>query len=474
MIQPRLIRLDLGELDPATLLERLPPGPGRILLESGPAGPAEVQRFSFLGAEPFMRIEAKGRQAEIHEPTSSWRWEGDPLDLLQEMLERYKAAPLPDWPVPAGGAFGLLSYDLGRQIERIPTLALDELAMPDLYLGFYEVLLVIDHKEGRAALVVAPPEGREQEAAEKAERWADLLMTGRATAPAIPASPGPLTSCFSRMAYEAAVRKAVAYIWAGDLFQVNLSQRLRAPWPHGGWALYQNLRRTAPSPFAAFIDAGPWQIASISPERLLSVADRRIESRPIKGTRPRGRIPAEDEANAAALLAAEKDRAELMMIVDLQRNDLGRVCRWGSVTVPSLRHLEATPYVWHTVASVTGELRPEADARAILRATFPGGSITGAPKVRAMEVIEELEPVRRGAYTGSIGYIGFDGRMDWSIAIRTVTVRDGLASFNVGGGIVADSEPGAEWEETMAKAAGIARALGLSLGELQTEGSGAS
>ncbi|HLO03103.1 MAG TPA: anthranilate synthase component I family protein, partial [Symbiobacteriaceae bacterium] len=439
MIQPRIVPLSLAVLDPAALLQALPPGPGRFLLESGPSGPTAVRRYSFVGAEPFLTLVSKGGQAQVTEGDHSWSWAGDPLDLLQELLERFRAAPLPDWPVPAGGAFGLLGYDLGRQIEALPSLAADELGMPDLYLGFFAVLLVIDHREGRAALVVAPPAEDEDEAEAKALRWADALTAVRAVAeagpeglvatdahtlpPQAPTSPGPLTSCFARPAYEAAVQRAIDYIWAGDLFQVNLSQRLRAPWPHGGWALYQNLRTTAPAPFAAFLDGGAWQLASISPERFIEVADGRIETRPIKGTRPRGQSPAADEANAQELLAAEKDAAELLMIVDLQRNDLGRVCRWGSVRVPDLRRLEATPYVWHTVATVAGELRPDADARAILRAAFPGGSITGAPKVRAMQIIEELEPVRRGAYTGSIGYIGFDGRMDWSIAIRTVTVQ---------------------------------------------------
>lgn len=477
MIQPALVPLSLAMLDPGALLQALPAGPGRFLLESGPAGPSEVRRYSFLGAEPFLTLTAWGRRVQVQEQDRSWQWEGDPLDLLQELLDRYQAAPLLDWPVPAGGAFGLLSYDLGRQIERLPAMAVDELGMPDLYLGLFDVILVIDHRAGKAGLVVAAPEGREEAAAAKARRWAEALaevkepgaMAPSSLEPNAPTSPGPLTSCFSRPAYEAAVQRAVDHIWAGDIFQVNLSQRLRAPWPHGGWALYQNLRQTAPAPFAAFLDGGAWQLASISPERFIEVADGRIETRPIKGTRPRGRTPAEDEANAQELLAAEKDAAELLMIVDLQRNDLGRVCRWGSVRVPDLRRLEATPYVWHTVATVEGHLRPDANARAILRATFPGGSITGAPKVRAMAIIEELEPVRRGAYTGSIGYIGFDGRMDWSIAIRTVTVQDGVASFHVGGGVVADSSPAAEWQETMAKAAGIARALGLDLRDLQGE-----
>jgi para-aminobenzoate synthetase component 1 len=408
---------------------------------------------------------------------------GDPLDRLQELLTAYRAAPLPDLPFPPGGAIGFLSYDLGRQIERLPQRARDDLGLPDLALGFYDVVLAIDHKEGRAGLVLAPPPGREAETTAKARRWAAALKRVAATAqerpapgplrsllslpPGAPTSPGPLSSCFTRTAYERAVQRAVDYVWAGDIFQVNLAQRLKAPWPHGGWALYQNLRAVAPAPFAAFIEGGSWQVISGSPERFLLVEGKQIETRPIKGTRPRGRTPAEDEANAQELLAAEKDAAELLMIVDLQRNDLGRVCEWGSVHVPDLRRLEATPYVWHTVATVAGRLRPDADARAILRATFPGGSITGAPKVRAMEIIEELEPVRRGVYTGSVGYIGFDGRMDWNIAIRTAVVQDGWAYFHAGGGIVADSQPAAEWAETIAKAAGIARALGLDLTALQ-------
>jgi aminodeoxychorismate synthase component I len=258
------------------------------------------------------------------------------------------------------------------------------------------------------------------------------------------------------------VRRAIAYIRAGDIFQVNLSQRFCAPWPWDPWLLYRRLRRANPAPFAAFLDGGRWAVVSASPERFLQVdpRTRRVETRPIKGTRPRGRTPEEDARYAEMLLQSEKDLAELVMIVDLARNDLGRVCAYGTVSVPELRRLEAYPTVWHTVAVVEGRLRPGVGPAELLRATFPGGSITGAPKVRAMEIIEELEPVRRGVYTGAIGWLGWDGALDLSIAIRTFVVTGGEAYFHAGGGIVADSDPAAEYEETLAKALGLVRALG--------------
>ncbi|MFZ5816594.1 MAG: aminodeoxychorismate synthase component I [Bacillota bacterium] len=467
MAKLQVLPLTLPLMDGAALLEALPPGPGRFLLESGPAGPAEVRRLSFLGAEPFLTLITRGREAYIHEEGRTRIAEGDPLVILQSLLNRCRLEAPADLPGFPGGAVGYLAYDLGRQIERLPALASDDLQLPDIHLSFYDVVLALDHDRGQATLLVAQLDGREAEAMAKARRWAAALKRAAAPEDLPPVSPGRrATSSYTRAEYLAAVRRALAYIGAGDIFQVNLAQRFACPWEGSGWSLYRRLRELNPAPFAAFLEMGSWQVVSGSPERFITVRNGRIETRPIKGTRPRGRTPAEDEANAAELLASEKDAAELVMIVDLQRNDLGRVCQYGSVTVPDLRRLEATPNVWHTVATVEGLLRPGVTAAQILRATFPGGSITGAPKVRAMEIIEELEPVRRGVYTGAIGYIGFDGRMDWNIAIRTAVVREGMAYFYAGGGLVADSEPEAEYQETLAKGSGLARALGVSLHDL--------
>jgi aminodeoxychorismate synthase component I len=252
------------------------------------------------------------------------------------------------------------------------------------------------------------------------------------------------------------------YIAAGDIYQVNLSQRFSAPYGGEAMALYERLRRQSPAPFAAYLDLGEAVVLSASPERFLRVAGRELETRPIKGTRPRGGTPEEDRRLAAELLASPKDRAELVMIVDLERNDLGRVSEYGSVHVPELVRLEAHPTVFHLVATVRGRLRPELSAVDALRACFPGGSITGAPKIRAMQIIEELEPTHRGFYTGAIGYLGWDGCADLNIAIRTIVLIDRHAHFQVGGGIVADSDPCAEYEETLHKGRALMRALGVS------------
>ncbi|HUS79837.1 MAG TPA: aminodeoxychorismate synthase component I, partial [Armatimonadota bacterium] len=255
------------------------------------------------------------------------------------------------------------------------------------------------------------------------------------------------------------VARALEYIAAGDIFQVNLSQRFDAPLRVPAWELYLRLRERNRAPFAAYLDFGDVQVASASPERFLRVSGTHVQTRPIKGTRPRGGTEAEDARLAQELLASVKDRAELTMIVDLERNDLGRVCRFGSVRVPELCALESYPTVHHLVATVTGELREDGSHVDLLRASLPGGSITGAPKVRAMEIIDELEPTRRGVYTGCIGYLGFDGETDLNIAIRTFTISGGRAWWQVGGGIVADSTPEGEYQETLDKGAALAETL---------------
>ena len=260
------------------------------------------------------------------------------------------------------------------------------------------------------------------------------------------------------------MRRAKEYIAAGDIYQVNLSQRLSAPFTADPFALYQRLAHENPAPFAAYFHTPDAAIVSCSPERFLQVRGREVETRPIKGTRPRGATPEEDARLAAELLASEKDRAENVMIVDLERNDLGRACEFGSVHVPELFAVEQYATVFHLVSTVRGRLRPEVTALDCLRASFPGGSITGAPKVRSMEIIEELEPTRRGVYTGAIGYLCFSGDMDTNIVIRTVVVKDGTAHFQVGGGIVADSDPEAEYQETMDKGVALARALAAEAG----------
>lgn len=458
---------------PAAVLDALPQEPGRVLLESV-GGPEDLCNRSFITARPFAVLAGRGGCYTLHTTRASATLTGCPFTTLEQVTASLSeglrngplglAEPIADWPTFAGGGIGYLSYDLGRYVERLPAFAADDLDLPELWIGWYDAAVVLDHHRREATVVGRVLPGREQAAVDHARFLLGALEAAAECSEQHfpPTAQPPAVRCtFTRQTFEAAVQRAIEYIQAGDIFQVNLSQRFCAPWPLDPWWLYHRLRRANPAPFAAFLDGGGWAVVSASPERFLQVdpTTRRVETRPIKGTRPRGKTPEEDARHAYSLLVSEKDIAELTMIVDVERNDLGRVCEYGTVGVPQRRRLEAHPTVWHTVAVVEGMLRPGTGPAQILRATFPGGSITGAPKIRAMEIIEELEPVRRGVYTGAIGWFGWDGALDLNIAIRTFVVRDGLAYFHAGGGIVADSDPTAEYEETLTKALGLIRAL---------------
>ncbi|MBI5829102.1 MAG: aminodeoxychorismate synthase component I [Chloroflexi bacterium] len=459
---------------PADMLARLPREPFRVLLESQ-SGPADIARYSFLVRRPFALLQSRARALTLWQDGERRRWEGDPLEAMESLLTRFAVKPDPALPLFTGGAIGFFSYDLGRQIERLPATACDDLSLPEMWLAFYDHLIAFDHHTDQAFIVMALAPGREKQAEDGARELAELARLPHP----LPPSPSPkatergeapgrgvrLSSNFTRADYCRAVEHGLEYIRAGHIYQVNLSQRFTAPVRGEAESLYHRLRAANPAPFAAFLDAGEFQIVSASPERFLQFdpVTRRVETRPIKGTRQRGVTPEEDERLKAELLASEKDAAELVMIVDLERNDLGRVCDYGTVRVPDLRRVEGYPTVWHTVATVEGRLRPAATRADLLRAAFPGGSITGAPKIRSMQIIEELESLRRHVYCGAIGYLGFDGRMDLNIAIRTITIVGDQAYFHAGGGIVADSDPKAEYEETLHKARALAGALGFSM-----------
>jgi para-aminobenzoate synthetase component 1 len=427
-------------------------------------------RYSFLGAEPAGWFRSRGGENELCWGGRRASWRGDPFDAVRRILARQPLLAPEGAPPFVGGAVGYFGYDLRYYVERLPCQGRDDLGLPDCFLGFYDAVLAYDHDTGQL-LVCARDSG-------SAGRLVEFV--GRLTSPPAPPRSGegrrseldtwkptggnrPLRSNFTRSAYLRTVRRVLDYIAAGDIYQVNLSQRFSTRFTGKPFALYERLRWQSPAPFAVYLDLGELAILSASPERFLRIAGREVCTRPIKGTRPRGATPAEDERLAAELLASAKDRAELVMIVDLERNDLGRVCEYGSVRVPELIRLETHPTVFHLVATVTGRLRPEVAPVDCLRACFPGGSITGAPKIRAMEIIEELEPTHRGPYTGAIGYLGWDGSCDLNIAIRTLTLAGGEAHFQVGGGIVADSDPDAEYEETLDKGRALMRALGVSL-----------
>jgi para-aminobenzoate synthetase component I len=420
-------------------------------------------RYSFLAVDPFSILEAKDGRIAL----DGRSFDADPFEVLRERLAAFPLMHRDGLPPFQTGAVGFLSYDLCHHLERLPRPRADDMRFPDLALGFYDVVAAWDHRDRRAFVLSSGwPEldaaARRRRAVARAE-WLAEQLSGEAAAapPAALHSPPAIDSNFSRPDYEAAVQRVIDYILAGDIFQANMTQRFRARIPDRlePFALYRRLMAINPAPFAAYLNFGETAIASASPERFLSLRNGWVETRPIKGTRPRGKAPEEDERLAAELLASEKDNAENVMIVDLLRNDLSRVCRDGSVNVPELCVLETYATVFHLVSTVVGQMRPGLSAVDLLRAAFPGGSITGAPKIRAMEIIAELEPTQRGPYCGSVGWFGFDGGMDTSITIRTYAIKDGWVTFQAGGGIVADSDPAAAYEESLAKARALIAAL---------------
>ena len=420
-------------------------------------------RYSFLAVDPFSVLEAKDGRIRL----DGRNFDGDPFAVLAERLAACPLTHRTGLPPFQTGAVGFLSYDLCHHLERLPRPRADDRRFPDLAVGFYDVIAAWDHRDRRAFVLSSGwPEtdtgARRRRAIARADWLATQLSGEAAEAPAGSRHAAPeIQSNFDRQAYEQAVRRVIDYILAGDIFQANLTQRFRCRLPGGldPFTLYRRLMAINPAPFAAYLGFGDTVIASASPERFLSLRGGRVETCPIKGTRRRGATPEQDRLLAEALMASEKDRAENVMIVDLLRNDLSRVCRDGSVEAPRLCRLESFATVHHLVSTVTGMLRQGKSAIDLLTACFPGGSITGAPKIRAMEIIAELEPTRRGPYCGSVGYIGFDGNMDTSIIIRTYAIRDGEVVFQAGGGIVADSRPADEYDETLAKARALIAAL---------------
>jgi para-aminobenzoate synthetase component 1 len=426
---------------------------------------ARLGRYSYLAVDPF---------AWFAEPASG----ADPLADIRTTLQRYKALTLPGLSPFQGGLAGLFGYELGRRLERLPPPRANDLPTPELALGAYDVVLAYDHELGKSWIISQGfPETdlqarRDRAAARLAlmREWLaqrpptviNITASGlalRELAPQFEVGTSGVTSNLRPEAYCAMVRRGVEYIHAGDVFQVNLAQRLVAPAHDSSAALYLRLRERNPAPYAGYFDLGDSQVASASPECFLTVRDGHVETRPIKGTRGRSHVPEADLFAGDELRESEKDRAENVMIVDLMRNDLSRVCTPDSMTVSQLCRLETYAFVQHLVSVVEGDLRAGLTPVDLLRATFPGGSITGAPKVRAMEIIAELEPTARGPYCGSLAYLGFNGAMDANILIRTITTAHGWRQLPVGGGIVSQSDPDAEYQETWHKARGLLRAL---------------
>ena len=431
---------------------------------------SEQARYSFVTVRPFLTFRSLGSRCKLRFADGSHVQFGDPWRLLESLMSRYELLDEVDFPFPLGGCFGYWGYDLKNFVEpKLPRRVVNDLELPDCQVGFYASLVVFDHRLSKTWIVATglSEDGSrtEQRAQEQLRYWEALLSDGAGTAsstePFNVQLPANVLSNLSGAEFLAGVRRAQEYIRAGDIYQANLSQRLFAAWPLSGWALFQRLSAVSPAPFSAFLDCDDFQIASSSPELFLRLSGQQIHTRPIKGTRPRSADPTRDAQLTYELQTSAKEMAELVMITDLLRNDLGKVCEFGSVQVPELVRLERYPQVQHLVSTVEGRLRREATHFSAFASCFPGGSITGAPKFRAMEIIDELERVSRGPYTGALGYLGFNRESQLSILIRAAICKDRVAYFHTGAGIVADSDPRAEYEETLAKARGFLQALNL-------------
>ncbi|MDP8255666.1 MAG: aminodeoxychorismate synthase component I [Candidatus Alcyoniella australis] len=443
-------------LEPEEAFGRICRRPGSFFLDSSlSAGPHSG--LSFIGCDPAALLTADGSGARLHNDSGILAQSDNPFELLRALTRRFDAQRVSDQIPFCGGLVGYLGYELGGWIERLPLTRMDDMAVPWMCLGLYPEVLAVDHDSGHWHLV-GP--GADPQHSTLLER----VVGGRSSLPdpALPrlAADRPhVLWNFTQEQYLDAVAAALHYIREGEIYQVNISQRLEAPLLEHPWHVYSRLRRINPAPFSCYLNMPDAVICSSSPERFLKVDGRQVQTRPIKGTRPRGSDPLSDELLRDELAASAKDRAELAMIVDLERNDLGRVCEYGSVRVVEHAAIEEYATVFHSVSTVEGTLRPDVDLVDLLLATFPGGSISGAPKIRAMQIIDELEPTLRGPYTGSIGYLGFDGRADLNIAIRTMVIADDKIYAQVGGAIVADSEPQAEFDETLDKAAALIQTI---------------
>jgi para-aminobenzoate synthetase component I len=455
---------------PESLVEQLAGEPGNILLRSAMFDSANAH-YSFVTARPFSTFRSFGSRCETTSETTHVQF-GNPWHLLDALMSRYELLDEIDLPFPLGGCFGFWGYDLKNFVEpKLPRTAVNDLELPDCHVGFYDSVVVFDHRFSKTWIISTGLQSdgtRSEERAKDRLAWWQQIVSRPAlrdkpavSHPALRDKPTntAIESNLTRTQFIANVRTAQNYIQHGHIYQVNLSQRLEADWPSSGWDLFQNLHEVSPAPFSAYLDCGDFQICSSSPELFLRLSGNHIQTRPIKGTRPRSADSVRDAQLTYELQTSAKEMSELVMITDLLRNDLGRICEYGSVNVPELVRLERYPQVQHLVSTVEGRLREDQTHFSSFASCFPGGSVTGAPKIRAMEIIDELEPVTRGPYTGAIGYLGFNRESQLNITIRTALCKNGKAYFNVGAGIVADSIPEAEFDETLAKAAGFRAAL---------------
>jgi anthranilate/para-aminobenzoate synthase component I len=448
-----------------------------FLLESI-KGTEKIARYSFAGAKPFMTFKVKKGLVEMHYHGSKILSRGAPLRELRKLLASYKVDAPPDFPPFLGGAVGVFSYDFVHYLEHLPRTVIDDLGIPDAHFMLFDTLIAFDHKDRKTLIISCPGintgdfaiglRGEDfgayyDEAGGKIAELYKRINSGLRTNPAMPKKfikPLEIRHEMGKHDYIEIVRRTKEYIKAGDIFQANLSQRVSADINDTEqWEIYKILSKINPSPFAAYLDMGDYQIVSSSPERLLRFAGDTVETRPIAGTRPRGSDAKGDFEMKTDLLLNEKERAEHLMLIDLERNDLGKISHYGSVCVDEFMITEDYSHVIHIVSNIKGAVAENKNCFDAIRAAFPGGTITGVPKVRCMEIIDELEPVARGPYTGSLGYISFTGTMDLNIIIRTFVIKNRIAYVQAGAGIVADSEPEKEYFEALKKAEALIKTL---------------
>jgi anthranilate synthase component 1 len=480
-VVPVYRRLTGDTLTPVSAFKKIESGEWSFLFESVVGG-ERIGRYSFLGAEPFRKFEARGTQVRQQEGSGPWveSEAADPLKVLEELIAEFRGPNLPGLPRFSGGAVGYAGYDTVRYVERLPNAPTDDRGLPDLSFGFYDRMVIFDHVAKTISVVANARGFRNRDSGFRTEydaacsRVDELVVKLQAIGNEIRMSDiDPLQSAlnpesrilnspksnFTKEGYEAAVRKVVEYVNAGDAFQIVLSQRFQRETTAHPFDVYRALRVVNPSPFMFYVRSGSVTLVGASPEIMCRVENGEITNRPLAGTRPRGATPEEDKRLAEELLADPKERAEHIMLVDLARNDVGRVAKLGSVRIGDLLTVERYSHVMHLSSTVTGMLLPEKTAFDALRASLPAGTLSGAPKVRAMEIIDELEPHRRGPYGGAVGYVDFSGNMDTCIALRTMVMIGKTAYVQAGAGIVADSVPASEYQETVNKAMSLLRAL---------------
>jgi anthranilate synthase component I len=461
----------LGDLlTPASAFLRVAHGRRRVFLLESVEGGERLARYSFIGWDPFIVVRGKGNSVWSEYQGEIIREETQGLAKLRQISAKFNPAPMPDLPPFLGGGVGYFAYDLIRQFEKLPNLAGDDLGIDDYHIMYFSNILAFDHLRHRIHIITNIFSDRGAEGLE--DKYQDALLRidqieKRLTIPISLPSPAPKdaipepVSNLSEEKYYSNVEIAKSHIQAGDIFQTVLSQRFAMKISCDPFDVYRALRFINPSPYMFFLRMDNLHLVGASPEMLVKVRDGRVEYGPIAGTRPRGRTSEEDARLRQELLLDEKERAEHVMLVDLGRNDLGRVCKYGSVQVTDLMRIEKYSHVMHLVSSVEGELRADLDCFDALESCLPAGTVSGAPKVRAMEIIESLEPCRRGVYGGAVGYVDFSGNLDTCIALRTLMIKDGIAYIQAGGGIVADSDPQREREESMNKARALIGAVKL-------------